>query len=87
MNSLPGTDQTEAFLWAIVLQVTVVSVLAVLVAKVFRRNAALRHSVLLSAMLCILGSPLLLALGHLSGVSISLPAGRTGKASARNPKN
>src|SRR5580658_6920281 len=51
-------DQLVAGLFLVVAAVLVVSTVAVLAARAFRSRAALRHSLLLSALLCCLLSPL-----------------------------
>ncbi len=53
----PG-DQVVAGLFLVVAAVLVVSTVAVVAARAFRSRAALRHSLLLSALLCCLLSPL-----------------------------
>src|SRR5688500_8371206 len=54
-------------------QVTLVGAVGLVVASLLR-SAAHRHTVLLAALLCILGSPLFYAGAAWSGVAVNLPA-------------
>jgi beta-lactamase regulating signal transducer with metallopeptidase domain/uncharacterized GH25 family protein len=81
LESLYPGDPFTAWLILVTSAITIVSAIAVLASRCLRRRAALRHSVLLAALLCTLATPVLAAaLIHSQFSLIGLPLFSTPKA-------
>lgn len=74
MNSLSswiGLDNLTVFALNLLIQFTLLSVLALLAVRLFRHHAALRHWILLSVLICLSASPVLTALMQSAGMSVA----------------
>jgi uncharacterized membrane protein len=73
MSRLLHDERIPAALLTIVMHITVVSAIAMVAASLARRHAAFRHTILCTAMLCLLAGPLFCAFGAWSGLSMEIP--------------